>query len=103
MPENPRKPVGPPPVEKSRRTPDATGRPARPTVVFAAITSLSLIAAILIILMVFRLEALSAGPHVAFALFLGVAGTIAIGVGLMALVFHSDRAGHDDRVTPLDE
>jgi hypothetical protein len=48
-----------------------------------------------------RLEVFSAGFHVNFALFLGIAGTILLGVGLMALSFYSDRSGADDRVLDM--
>ncbi len=44
-----------------------------------------------------RFEIFDAGPHVVFAMFIGVALTILLGVGLMALAFHSDRSGIDDR------
>lgn len=50
-----------------------------------------------------RLEVFGAGFHVNFALFLGVAGTILLGVGLMALSFYSDRSGADDRVLGMGD
>ena len=37
------------------------------------------------------------GTHGWIAFTLGVVVTSALGVGLMALVFHSDRSGQDDR------
>ena len=43
------------------------------------------------------------GFHVNFALVLGVAATILLGVGLMALSFYSDRSGADDAVLNIDE
>jgi len=50
-----------------------------------------------------RLEVFGAGFHANFALFLGVAGTIALGVGLMALSFYSDRSGVDDGVLGMGD
>lgn len=50
-----------------------------------------------------RLEVFGAGFHMNFALILGVAGTILLGVGLMALSFYSDRSGADDAVLGRDE
>lgn len=50
-----------------------------------------------------RLEVFGAGFHVNFALVLGVAGTILLGVGLMALSFYSDRAGVDDGVIGMSD
>ena len=38
------------------------------------------------------------GPKMAFAYFLGVTFTIGLGVGLMTLVFYSNRSGQDDAV-----
>lgn len=37
------------------------------------------------------------------ALILGAFGTLALGAGLMALVFFSSRRGYDDAVSGLDE
>lgn len=52
-----------------------------------------------------RFDFLGAGFHVNFAMILGVAGTIAVGVGLMALTFYSSRSGADEEVktTSADE
>lgn len=52
-----------------------------------------------------RFDFFSAGFHVNFAMLLGAVGTIAVGVGLMALTFYSSRSGADDRVKsdPVDE
>lgn len=36
------------------------------------------------------------GLHGYLALFLGIAGTLAVGIGLMSLVFYSSRHGYDD-------
>lgn len=41
--------------------------------------------------------------HGYIALVLGVIGTIALGVGLMILVFYSNRYGYDERVGGGDE
>lgn len=50
-----------------------------------------------------RLEIFGAGFHVNFALVLGVAGTILLGVGLMALSFYSARSGADEAVLGMDD
>ena len=44
---------------------------------------------------VLRLEFWSSGFHIPFALVLGVGGSVALGVALMALAFHSSRSGVD--------
>ncbi len=49
---------------------------------------------------VFRLEIFDSGVHIPFAMFLGVVGTIVLGVGLMALTFYSARSGRDDEIGP---
>ncbi|MBI1393764.1 MAG: hypothetical protein GC152_13585 [Alphaproteobacteria bacterium] len=84
--------------------PGATPGPGSrtPTAVFAVLTTLGVTIALLLIALLARFEAFGAGFHVRFAMFLGVAGTIGVAVGLMALVFHSDRSGHDDRIGPVD-
>ena len=61
-----------------------------------------LFAAIGAIAFAVRFEIFGAGFHVNFALLLGIAGTILLGVGLMALTFYSDRSGADDSVVNLD-
>ncbi len=43
-----------------------------------------------------KLEIFDAGPHVVFAMLAGVIFTILLGVGLMALAFHSDDSGIDE-------
>ncbi len=47
---------------------------------------------------IFRFEFFSASPHIIFAMFMGVVLTIGLAVGLMALAFHSDDSGIDDRL-----
>ncbi len=70
---------------------------AQRSVRFFALCSGLLIALIVIFAFAMRLEIFSAGPHVVFAMVLGVFFTIALGVGLMALAFHSDHSGIDDQ------
>jgi hypothetical protein len=50
-----------------------------------------------------RLNLFGAGLHANLALFLGVAGTLGLGVGLMALSFYSNRSGADDAVRGMGE
>ncbi len=69
------------------------------TVRFAAITTVGLLALIGVVAALSGLEVFHAGPHVVFALALGVVMTILVAVGLMALVFHSDRSGLDEDVS----
>ncbi len=89
--------IGKPPTEDG--TPVAVGRKKTPkTVLFVTVTSLSLLGVMAIVVLFARLDALTASPHITFALFLGVVATIAVGVGLMALVFYSDRSGHDETI-----
>lgn len=58
-----------------------------------------MMAAIMFILWAFNdFEALGVGGHGLVALILGVILTTALGIGLMALVFHSDRSDHDELV-----
>ncbi len=64
---------------------------------FFVICSILIAAVISIFAVAMRLEIFSAGPHVVFAMFAGVFFTIVLGVGLMALAFHSDDAGIDDQ------
>ena len=66
------------------------------TRVFVLVSSLSLLISIVVIVIMWQMEAISSNPHIAFALFLGIFFTIALGVTLMALVFYSARSGHDD-------
>jgi len=69
----------------------------RKPVRFFLICSALLAGVITVFAMVLRLEIFSAGPHVAFAMFAGIFFTITLGVGLMALAFHSDDSGIDDQ------
>ncbi|RJF87216.1 hypothetical protein D3874_09400 [Oleomonas cavernae] len=63
----------------------------------AACTGMML--AVLFILWAFNdFEALGVGGHGLVALILGVVVTTGLGIGLMALVFHSDRSDHDEVV-----
>ena len=64
---------------------------------FFLICSALVAAVVTVFAMAMRLDIFSAGPHVAFAMFVGVFFTIVLGVGLMALAFHSDDAGIDDQ------
>lgn len=66
---------------------------------FFLICSALIAAIVTVFAMIARLEIFSAGPHVAIAMFAGVFFTIALGVGLMALAFHSDDSGIDDQQT----
>ncbi len=69
----------------------------RKSVRFFLICSALIAGAVTVFAMAMRLEIFSAGPHVAFAMFAGVFFTIVLGVGLMALAFHSDDSGIDDQ------
>ena len=72
---------------------DAKRKPVR----FFLICSALVAAIVTVFAMAMRLDIFSAGPHVAFAMFAGVFFTITLGVGLMALAFHSDDSGIDDQ------
>lgn len=65
---------------------------------FGAVAAGLLAAAAIAIAAIARFDFLGAGFHVNLAMLLGAVGTIAIGVGLMALTFYSSRSGADDRV-----
>ena len=52
---------------------------------------------------VLRLEVFDAAGPVVAAVFLGVAATILLGVGLMAAVFHSSRSGLDEEAAGRGE
>lgn len=81
--------------EDAKNTPPKNVK--RKSVRFFLICSALIAAAVTVFAMIMRLDIFSAGPHVAFAMFAGVFFTIALGVGLMALAFHSDDAGIDDQ------
>ena len=50
------------------------------------------------------MEGVEMSGHGHFALALGVGFSLLIGIGLMALVFHSHRSGHDEKVRdPLND
>lgn len=70
---------------------------------FGAIATMLLTGTIIVIAAATRLDIFSAGFHVSFAMILGVAGTILLGVGLMALSFYSDRSGVDDGVLGMKD
>lgn len=77
---------------------DAERRTAnRRASVMSALAAAALLA-VVIIAAVFALdlEVFSAGPHAILAIVLGFAGTILLGVGLMALSFHSSRSDDAD-------
>lgn len=67
---------------------------------FGAVAAGLLIAAAIAIVALVRFDFLGAGVHVNLAMVLGAAGTIAAGVGLMALTFYSSRSGSDDDIAP---
>ncbi|GJL93971.1 MAG: hypothetical protein DHS20C05_03760 [Hyphococcus sp.] len=63
---------------------------------FVWVCSGLLLGVIAIFAFAMQLEIFDAGPHVVFAMVAGVFATILLGVGLMALAFHSDDSGIDD-------
>lgn len=82
-------------------TTDRNGRNARrASLRFSAIAAGAVAAIAIGVVAIARFDFLGAGFHVNFALLLGAAGTIAFGVGLMALSFYSSRSGTDDSVKP---
>lgn len=74
----------------------ASEKSTRKTVRFFWLCSGLLLAIIAVFAFAFQFEFFSAGPHVVFAMAAGVFFTILLGVGLMALAFHSDESGIDD-------
>jgi hypothetical protein len=78
-------------------------RAARRAWRFGAIVTLILTMVMIALAAVTRLDIFSAGFHVSFAMALGGAGVILLGVGLMALSFYSDRSGVDDGVIGMNE
>ncbi len=86
-----------PPVLRERSARHAAAR-------FGAIAACLIAGAAILIVAAGRFDFLGAGFHVNFAMLLGAVGTIAVGVGLMALVFYSSRSGADDEVkTPTTD
>ncbi|MDZ7629077.1 MAG: hypothetical protein U5J99_11825 [Parvularculaceae bacterium] len=83
--------------DTSRQTRARAAAAARRFGVVAA--GLLAISAIVIVALA-RFDFLGAGFHVNLAMALGAAGTIAVGVGLMALTFYSSRSGSDDEIAP---
>lgn len=67
-----------------------------PTVRFSLIALGLLLGGAALARLIFRLEFFDAGPHVVFALTLGVVATIGLAVALMAAVFYSSRSGMDE-------
>jgi hypothetical protein len=65
---------------------------------FGAVAAMVIASAAILIVIAGRFDFLGGGFHVNFAMLLGAVGTIAVGVGLMALVFYSSRSGADERV-----
>ena len=64
---------------------------------FAIVCSVGIMAAFALCWIAFGFGTLL-GPKLAFAYFLGVTFTVGVGVGLMTLVFYSNRSGQDDAV-----
>jgi hypothetical protein len=77
-----------------KRSEKSTKKSAR----FFWICSGLLLAIMAVFSAIFRFEIFSASPHIIFAMFMGVVLTIGLAVGLMALAFHSDDSGIDDRL-----
>lgn len=71
---------------------------------FSIICLGALAALIALCWIVFGFGSLNLDPTATFAAVLGIGFTVLLGVGLMALVFYSDRSGQDDiaSATPLD-
>lgn len=65
---------------------------------FGAVAAALIVAATIVIAALARFDFLGAGFHGNLAMLLGALGTIAVGVGLMALTFYSSRSGADDDV-----
>ena len=83
--------------------PDMKKDARRKAVGFFRLASGILFAAIGFLALAARFDFFGAGFHVNFALVLGIAGTVLLGVGLMALSFYSDRSGADDEVLNTDD
>jgi hypothetical protein len=78
--------------------PDRDQSARRSAARFGALAAMLIAGAAILIVIAGRFEFLGAGFHVNLAMLLGAVGTIAVGVGLMALVFYSSRSGADERV-----
>ena len=78
--------------------PDREQSARRAAARFGAVAASLIAGAMILIVVAGRFDFLGAGFHVKFAMLLGAGGTIAVGVGLMALVFYSSRSGADDEV-----
>ncbi|MGD9799864.1 MAG: hypothetical protein AB7F91_05970 [Parvularculaceae bacterium] len=83
--------------------PDTKKDALRKAVGFFRLASGILFAAIGFLALAARFDFFGAGFHINFALLLGIAGTILLGVGLMALSFYSNRSGADDAVLNMNE
>lgn len=70
---------------------------------FALVASAAVIILLIVIAALARLDLFRAGFHANLAIFLGVIGTLGLGVGLMALSFYSNRSGADDAVRGMGE
>lgn len=79
---------------------DKSCKARRAALRFSALSAGAVAAIAIGVVAIARFDFLGAGFHVNFALLLGAAGTIALGVGLMALSFYSSRSGTDDSVKP---
>ena len=79
------------PQERDAPKPLATRR-------FVLWTTGLLLAGVALFLLVAQLSVFGKSAHAVFAIILGVAFTIGLAVALMALVFYSNRSGHDDEV-----
>jgi hypothetical protein len=86
-----------PPPPPNRRA--AAGKAAR----FALVAAVILAGAIVILAIASRTGVFVTGFHIGLALVVGVAGSILLGVGLMALSFYSERSGADDAVVNLSD
>ncbi|MFN3960790.1 MAG: hypothetical protein ACK4NP_12865 [Parvularculaceae bacterium] len=79
---------------------DKEGLARRAAVRFGALAAGLIVTAAAVVVAAAKFDFLGAGFHVNFALLLGAAGTIAVGVCLMALTFYSSRSGTDDEARP---
>lgn len=79
---------------------DKEGLARRAAVRFGALAAGLIATSAVVVVAAAQFDFLGAGFHVNFALLLGAAGTIAVGVCLMALAFYSSRSGADDEAGP---